>query len=60
METPINKVELRNLLIDDFVELKKSMEESYQGLADLIWDKKEIGRISRWCSCWVSFVYNCR
>lgn len=45
MESTITKVELRNLRIDDYLELKKSMLESYAGLEDPYWDKKEIEKL---------------
>ena len=45
METSINKIELRNLHIDDYMELKKSMLESYPELVDAYWDKDELKRL---------------
>ncbi|MGL4582285.1 MAG: bifunctional GNAT family N-acetyltransferase/carbon-nitrogen hydrolase family protein [Flavobacterium sp.] len=45
MEATINKVELRNLLIDDYLELKRSMLESYQELEDQYWNKEEIEQL---------------
>ncbi|MHC5309758.1 bifunctional GNAT family N-acetyltransferase/carbon-nitrogen hydrolase family protein [Myroides sp. LJL116] len=42
MENPINKIKLRNLHIDDYMELKKSMLESYPELSDPYWDKDEL------------------
>lgn len=45
METTINKVELRTLQIDDYLELKKSMLESYKGLEDSYWNKDEIEQL---------------
>ncbi|WP_177761907.1 bifunctional GNAT family N-acetyltransferase/carbon-nitrogen hydrolase family protein [Flavobacterium sp. I3-2] len=47
MEREINKVELRNLEIEDYIELKKSMVESYvdEDVEDLYWKKEEIKRL---------------
>lgn len=42
MEAAINKVELRNLQVEDYLELKKSMMESYEGMEDSYWIKDEI------------------
>ncbi|WP_413514039.1 bifunctional GNAT family N-acetyltransferase/carbon-nitrogen hydrolase family protein [Myroides odoratus] len=42
MDTTINKIELRNLKLDDYLELKNSMLESYTGMEDPYWDKSEI------------------
>lgn len=42
MDTTINKIELRNLKLDDYLELKNSMLESYTGIEDSYWDKSEI------------------
>lgn len=42
MDTTINKIELRNLQLDDYLELKNSMLESYTGMEDPYWDKSEI------------------
>lgn len=42
MDTTINKIELRNLKLDDYLELKNSMLESYTGMEDSYWDKSEI------------------
>jgi len=42
METTINKVELRNLQIEDYLALKKSMMESYEDMEDSYWIKDEI------------------
>ena len=47
MERQINKVELRNLEIEDYIELKKSMVQSYEDedVEDLYWKKDEIKRL---------------
>lgn len=45
MDNTISKIELRNLLIDDYLELKKSMLESYKGLEDSYWYKGEIEKL---------------
>lgn len=42
MEATIKKIELRNLQIDDYLELQKSMFESYPELEDSTWNKREI------------------
>ena len=42
MDTTINKIELRNLQLDDYLELKNSMLESYTGMEDPYWNKSEI------------------
>ncbi|MEX2350149.1 MAG: bifunctional GNAT family N-acetyltransferase/carbon-nitrogen hydrolase family protein [Flavobacteriaceae bacterium] len=36
------KIELRNLVVSDYIELKKSMIESYHGMAEDYWTEKEI------------------
>jgi len=43
----ISKIELRNLNIEDYIELKKSMLASYGGLKDPYWDKEEIEKLLR-------------
>lgn len=45
MQTPIHKVELRNLSLDDYIELKKSMMASYRGIEDTYWEKEEIEKL---------------
>ncbi|TDS58099.1 bifunctional GNAT family N-acetyltransferase/carbon-nitrogen hydrolase family protein [Myroides indicus] len=45
MDSTINKVELRNLRLDDYLELKRSMVESYKELEDSFWYKKEIEKL---------------
>lgn len=45
MQTPIHKVELRNLNLRDYIELKTSMLASYQGIEDPYWDKDEIKKL---------------
>ncbi len=42
MDTTISKIELRNLQLDDYLELKNSMLESYSGMEDSYWNKNEI------------------
>lgn len=42
MASTINKVELRNLQIEDYKELKKSMVESYPEMADSFWKEAQI------------------
>ncbi|GGD97138.1 bifunctional GNAT family N-acetyltransferase/carbon-nitrogen hydrolase family protein [Planktosalinus lacus] len=36
------KIELRNLVVSDYIELKKSMIESYNGMPEDYWTEKEI------------------
>jgi len=45
MDTTINKIELRNLQLDDYLELKNSMLESYTGMEDPYWNKSEIEKL---------------
>ncbi|MBE8727515.1 bifunctional GNAT family N-acetyltransferase/carbon-nitrogen hydrolase family protein [Flavobacterium hungaricum] len=45
MQTKINKVELRNLEIEDYKQLKKSMIESYPEMADSYWGSDDIERL---------------
>lgn len=45
MQTPIHKIELRNLNLKDYIELKNSMLASYQGIEDPYWDKNEIKKL---------------
>ena len=42
MASTINKVELRNLQIEDYKELKKSMVESYPEMTDSFWKEEQI------------------
>ena len=42
MASRINKVELRNLQIEDYKELKKSMVESYPEMTDSFWKEEQI------------------
>ncbi|WP_348798235.1 bifunctional GNAT family N-acetyltransferase/carbon-nitrogen hydrolase family protein [Flavobacterium adhaerens] len=42
MQTKIKKVELRNLKIEDYKELKKSMIQAYPGMEDPYWEQKDI------------------
>jgi hypothetical protein len=42
MRTEINKVELRNLRIEDYQELKTSMIEAYPEMADNFWKEADI------------------
>lgn len=39
------KIELRNLLVSDYIELKKSMIESYNEMPEDYWTEKEIKRL---------------
>ncbi len=39
------KIELRNLLVSDYIELKKSMIESYNGMPEEYWTENEIKRL---------------
>lgn len=39
------KIELRNLLVSDYIELKKSMIESYNGMPKEYWTETEIKRL---------------
>jgi predicted amidohydrolase/ribosomal protein S18 acetylase RimI-like enzyme len=45
MQTKINKVELRNLEIEDYKQLKKSMIESYPEMANSYWQEPDIERL---------------
>lgn len=45
MQTEINKVELRNLKLQDYKELKNSMMEAYNGLKKSYWEEKEIKKL---------------
>jgi predicted amidohydrolase/ribosomal protein S18 acetylase RimI-like enzyme len=45
MQTKIKKVELRNLEIEDYRQLKKSMIESYPEMADSYWGSDDIERL---------------
>ena len=45
MQTKINKVELRNLEIEDYKQLKNSMIESYPEMANSYWESKEIEKL---------------
>lgn len=46
MEQAINKIELRNLNIDDYFELKKSMQASYPDMEqNAYWNKKDIEKL---------------
>ncbi len=45
MDIEINKVELRNLEIEDYKQLKKSMIEAYPDLEDAYWDENDIKKL---------------
>ncbi|MFN3752901.1 GNAT family N-acetyltransferase [Flavobacterium sp.] len=45
MQTEINKVELRNLRIEDYKELKKSMMEAYSELENAYWKEHHIEKL---------------
>ena len=45
MQKKIKKVELRNLEIEDYKQLKKSMIESYPQMADSYWGSEDIERL---------------
>lgn len=45
MQTKINKVELRNLEIEDYKQLKSSMIQSYPEMANSYWESKDIERL---------------
>jgi predicted amidohydrolase/ribosomal protein S18 acetylase RimI-like enzyme len=45
MKPEINKIELRNLKIDDYKELKKSMIESYPKMTDSYWEESQIVKL---------------
>ena len=45
MQKKIKKVELRNLEIEDYKQLKKSMIESYPEMADSYWGSEDIERL---------------
>ena len=47
MQTEINKVELRNLKIEDYKELKHSMIEAYPGMVDSHWQESHIEKLLR-------------
>jgi predicted amidohydrolase/GNAT superfamily N-acetyltransferase len=47
MQTEINKVELRNLRIEDYKELKQSMIEAYPGMIDSHWQEGHIEELLR-------------
>ena len=52
MPNLINKVELRNLQIEDYKELKKSMIESYPEMVNSYWKEDHIEKL------WFYIVYN--
>lgn len=45
MQTEINKVELRNLRIEDYKELKNSMMEAYSELENSYWKERDIQKL---------------
>jgi predicted amidohydrolase/ribosomal protein S18 acetylase RimI-like enzyme len=45
MTAPIKKIELRNLKIEDYKELKKSMIEAYPNMVDSYWDEESIVKL---------------
>ncbi|MPT36821.1 MAG: GNAT family N-acetyltransferase, partial [Flavobacterium sp.] len=45
MQKAINKVELRNLQIEDYKELKNSMVEAYSELKEAYWQEEQIERL---------------
>ncbi len=45
MQTEINKVELRNLRIEDYKELKNSMVEAYSELENSYWKERDIQKL---------------
>src|SRR5690606_27593554 len=45
MRQEIKKVELRNLQIEDYKQLRKSMIEAYQDVDDDHWDEKDIKKL---------------
>jgi len=45
MQTEINKVELRNLRIEDYKELKNSMVHAYSEMEDAYWRESDIQRL---------------
>lgn len=45
MSQAINKVELRNLKIEDYKELKNSMVEAYNELEEAYWEEEQIERL---------------
>lgn len=45
MASTINKVELRNLQIEDYKELKNSMVESYPEMTDSFWKEEQIEKL---------------
>ena len=45
MQTQINKVELRNLQLVDYKQLKNSMIESYPEMANSYWESKDIKKL---------------
>jgi ribosomal protein S18 acetylase RimI-like enzyme len=45
MQTEIQKVELRNLRIQDYKELRRSMQHAYHDMEEPYWDEKDIRRL---------------
>ena len=45
MQEVINKVELRNLKIEDYKELKNSMVEAYVGMEGSYWNESDISKL---------------
>lgn len=39
------KIELRNLQLTDYLDLKESMEQAYSGLKDMYWEKHQIQKL---------------
>jgi hypothetical protein len=55
MPNTIQSIELRNLKIEDYKQLKKSMVESYPEMADSFWQEEQLEillkKISRRTTC---------
>jgi hypothetical protein len=58
MPNTIQSIELRNLKIEDYKQLKKSMVESYPEMADSFWQEEQLEillkKISRRTTCYRS------
>jgi len=54
MET-ISKIELRNLQIEDYLELRASMIEAYSGIEDAPWKEHEIKKL---LSIFITKIFN--
>ena len=58
MPNTINKVELRNLHIEDYKELKKSMIEAYPEMVDSYWKEDHIEKLLElFCNKCILFLW---